>query len=52
MEDDDYMEDDLHENPEEQMDNDEISPEEEGFLKGYEDDSNSDDDFKLNSDSE
>ena len=29
--------DDFEETPENQMDNDEISPEEEGFMKGYED---------------
>ena len=52
MDEDDYGDDPLQEEPESQMDNDEISPEEEGFMKGYEDDSDYSDDFDVNADSE
>ncbi|MFP4117577.1 MAG: hypothetical protein ACLFTR_01500 [Candidatus Woesearchaeota archaeon] len=52
MDEEEYSEDTLQEEPESRMDNDEISPEEEGFMKGYEDDSEVDDDFDMNSTSE
>ncbi|MFW6230666.1 MAG: hypothetical protein ACOC32_01435 [Nanoarchaeota archaeon] len=52
MQDDDYADDSLQEAPEEQMDNDEISPEEEGFMKGYEDEESYNSEFDMNSDSE
>lgn len=43
---------DFEESPEEQMDNDEISPEEEGFMKGYDEAGDQESDFDLNADSE
>ncbi|MFW5852920.1 MAG: hypothetical protein ACOCUR_02730 [Nanoarchaeota archaeon] len=52
MPDEEYLEDPIQEDAEVQMDNDEISPEEEGFMKGYEDEENYDKDFDSNSDSE
>lgn len=47
-----YEEDSIQEAPEDQMDNDEISPEEEGFMKGYEEGADYESDFDVNSDSE
>jgi hypothetical protein len=52
MPDDNYADDSIQEEPEEQMDNDEISSEEEGFMKGYEDGGNFDSEFDINEDSE
>ena len=52
MEDEEFFDDPLQEDPEFQVDNDEISPEEEGFMKGYEDDANPESDFDPNSDTE
>ena len=52
MDDNEFFDDPLQEDPEVQMDNDEISAEEEGFMKGYEDDADPDSDFDSNSDSE
>ena len=52
MEDDEFFDEALQEDPEVQMDNDEISAEEEGFMKGYEDGVDSESDFDPNSDDE
>ncbi len=37
-------------NPEEDLDNDELSAEEEGFLRGYEEESETEEEFGLDSD--
>lgn len=52
MQEDDQTDDALQDEPEKQMDNDEISPEEEGFMKGYEDGEDSNSEFNINEDSE
>lgn len=46
----DKKSDDFEETPEDQIDNDEISPEEEGFMKGYEDSANNKSEFDINTD--
>ena len=49
MEPEDFDADVSEETPEEQMANDEISPEEEGFMKGYDEGGNFEKEFDLNS---
>ena len=38
--------------PEEKIDNDEISPEEEGFMMGYDEGADNESDYDMNSDEE
>ena len=50
MSDDEYYEDNGEESSEELLDGDEMSVEEEGFLKGYDEEAESDNEFDIDSD--